>query len=154
MLASETVQQLQLGLRGSVIRPEIAQYDGARKIYNAMIDKRPALIAQCRDVADVIAAVNFGRENGMDVAVRSGGHHGAGLSLVDDGLVIDLSPMKGIRVDPQAKTVWVQAGCTWGDVDHATHAFGMAAPSGILSTTGWVGWRWAAEPETSPELTV
>jgi len=136
MLASETIQQFKVGLRGSVIRPGDPNYDTARKIYNAMIDKHPAMIVQCRDVADVISAVNFGRENKLDVAIRSGGHHGAGLCLVDDGLVIDLSSMKGIRVDPQAKTVQVQAGCTWGDVDHATHAFGMAAPSGILSTTG------------------
>lgn len=139
MVASEVVQQFQVGVRGAVIQPGDPEYDAARKIYNAMIDKRPAMIVQCRDVADVISAVNFARENKLDLAIRSGGHHGAGLCLVDDGMVIDLSPMKGSRVDPQAKTVRVQAGCTWGDVDHATHAFGMAAPSGILATTGVAG---------------
>ena len=139
MVANEMVEQLQVGVRGAVIRPGDADYDSARKIYNAMIDKRPAMIVQCRDVADVISAVNFGRENKMDIAIRGGGHHGAGLCLVDDGLVIDLSPMKGIRVDPQAKTVWVQAGCTSGDIDHAAHVFGMAAVSGIVSTTGIAG---------------
>ena len=110
--------------------------DTARTLYNAMIDKRPALIAQCRDVADVISAVRFARDHDLAVAIRGGGHNGAGLGSVDDGLVIDLSPLKGIRVDPRAKTVRVQGGCTWGDVDHATHAFGMATPSGILGTTG------------------
>ena len=136
MLANETVQQFKASLRGALVQPGDPIYDAARTIYNGMIDKRPALIAQCRDAADVISAVNFARQQKLDIAIRSGGHHGAGLCLVDNGLVIDLSPMKGIRVDPQAKTVRVQAGCTWGDVDHATHAFGMATPSGIVSTTG------------------
>jgi FAD/FMN-containing dehydrogenase len=124
------------GLRGRVIARTDPEYDEARTIYNAMIDKRPALIARCHDAADVIAAVNFARENQLEVAIRSGGHNGAGLALVDDGLVIDLSPMKGIRVDPEARTVQVEAGCTWGEVDHAAHAFGLAVPSGIISTTG------------------
>jgi FAD/FMN-containing dehydrogenase len=101
-----------------------------------MIDRYPRLIARCRDVADVIASVNFGRDSGLSVAIRSGGHNAAGLGTVDDGLVIDLSPMKGIHVDPAARTARVQGGCTWGDVDHATHAFGMATPSGFVSTTG------------------
>jgi FAD/FMN-containing dehydrogenase len=139
MFTDESLKQLQSGFRGVVIQPTDPSYDNARKIYNAMIDKRPALIVQCRDVADVISAVNFARENQLEVAIRSGGHHGAGLSLVDNGLVIDLSPMKGIRVDPQAKTVRVQSGCTSGDVDHATHAFGLAMVSGIVSTTGVAG---------------
>ncbi len=124
------------GLHGQLITPADANYDEARTIYNAMIDKRPALIARCQDAADVIAAVNFARENHLDVAIRGGGHNGAGLALVDDGLVIDLSPMKGIHVDPEARTVQVEAGCTWADVDNATHAFGLAVPSGIISTTG------------------
>jgi FAD/FMN-containing dehydrogenase len=101
-----------------------------------MIDKRPRLIVRCANVADVIAAVNFGREHDLDTAVRGGGHNGPGLALVDDGLVIDLSAMKGLRVDPEARTVRVEPGCTWGDVDHATHAFGLATVSGVLSTTG------------------
>ena len=140
MLATqESLAQLQTNLRGVVIQPTDANYDQARMIYNAMIDKHPALIVQCRDVADVISAVNFARENKLEVSIRSGGHHGAGLCLVDDGLVIDLSPMKGIRVDPQEKTVRVQSGCTSGDVDHATHPFGLAMVSGIVSTTGVAG---------------
>jgi FAD/FMN-containing dehydrogenase len=101
-----------------------------------MIDRRPALIARCAEVADVIAAVNFGRENEMLVSVRGGGHHGAGFSVNDGGLVIDLSAMRGIRVDPAARTARVDGGCTLGDVDHATHAFGLATPNGIFSTTG------------------
>jgi FAD/FMN-containing dehydrogenase len=136
MLTSEVVRQLQATLRGPLVAPGDTGYDAARSLYNAMIDKRPAVIAQCRDVADVISAVRFARENELVVAIRGGGHNGAGLGSVDGGLVIDLSPMKGIRVDPRAKTVRVQGGCTWGDVDHATHAFGMATPSGILASTG------------------
>ncbi len=134
--SDEALQQFQTSLRGAVVQPGDANYDDARTLYNAMIDKRPALIAQCRDVADVINAVNFGRDQKLDIAIRSGGHHGAGLSSVDGGLVIDLSNMKGIRVDPQARTVRAQAGCTQGEVDHATHAFGLATPTGIVSTTG------------------
>ena len=110
--------------RGAVIRPGDAEYDSARKVYNGMIDKRPAVIARCVDVADVIAAVNFARTSGLLTAVRGGGHNGGGLGTCDDGLVIDLSRMKGIRVDPIARTAQVEGGCTWGDVDHATHAFG------------------------------
>ncbi|MBP6016330.1 MAG: FAD-binding oxidoreductase [Candidatus Promineofilum sp.] len=133
---SEALNSLATGLQGDLITPADAGYDEARTIYNAMIDKHPALIARCASVADVIAAVNFGRDQHLDVAIRGGGHNGAGLALVDDGLVIDLSPMKGIQVDPDARTVRVEGGCTWGEVDQATHAFGLAVPSGIISTTG------------------
>ncbi len=122
--------------RGQLIQPGDPEYDEARTIFNAMIDKRPALIARCANVADVISAVNFGREQQLETSIRSGGHNGPGLSLVDDGLVIDLSRMKGIRVDPEARTVVVEPGCTWGDIDHATHAFGLATVSGVISTTG------------------
>jgi FAD/FMN-containing dehydrogenase len=101
-----------------------------------MIDRHPAVIVRCTDVADVIAAVNFARDQRLLVAIRGGGHNGGGLGTCDDGLVIDLSPMKGVRVDPAARTARVAGGCTWGDVDHATHAFGLATPSGIISTTG------------------
>jgi FAD/FMN-containing dehydrogenase len=104
-----------------------------------MIDKRPRLIARPVDVADVMAAVEFGGENGLLTAIRGGGHNGAGLGTCDDGLVIDLSRMKGIRVDPGGRTVRAEAGCVWGDVDHATHAFGMATPCGFISTTGVAG---------------
>lgn len=128
--------ELQAALRGELIAPEGAHYDEARALYNAMIDKKPALIARCANVADVIQAVNFARGQKLSVAVRSGGHSGPGLASVDDGLVIDLSPMKGIRVNPETRTVRVEPGCTWGDVDHATHAFGLATVSGVISTTG------------------
>lgn len=129
-------ESLRTTLRGSLIEPGDERYEAARKVYNGMIDRRPAAVARCADVADVMAAVNFGRDQGLKIAVRSGGHNAAGLGVCDDGLVIDLSPMKGIRVDPKARAVQVQGGCVWGDVDHATHAFGMATPSGIISTTG------------------
>ncbi|MFC7202147.1 FAD-binding oxidoreductase [Haloferax namakaokahaiae] len=133
---SGAIEQLQQQLRGELIQPDDPAYDEARTIYNAMIDTRPRFIARCTDVADVIAAVNFGREQQLDTAIRSGGHNGPGLSLVEDGLVIDLSEMKGIQVDADARTVRVEPGCTWGDVDHATHAFGLATVSGVISTTG------------------
>jgi FAD/FMN-containing dehydrogenase len=129
-------QALQANLRGQLIRPGDEAYEEARHIYNGMIDRHPALIAQCVDVADVIAAVNFARETGLPLAIRGGGHNGAGLASVDNGLVIDLSLMKGIHVDAKAGTVRVEGGCVWGDVDHATHPFGLAVPSGFISTTG------------------
>jgi FAD/FMN-containing dehydrogenase len=135
--ADETaIEEFRETFRGDVFTQDDEGYDEARNIYNAMIDKRPGMVAKCANVADVIAAVTLGRENDFDIAVRSGGHNGPGLALVDDGLVIDLSEMTGIRVDPEAKTVRVEPGCTWGDVDHATHAFGMATVSGIIATTG------------------
>jgi FAD/FMN-containing dehydrogenase len=123
-------------LRGRLIEPNDPDYDEARKVYNAMIDKKPRLIVRCVDVADVIACVNFARENNLLLAIRSGGHNAGGLGIADDALVIDLAPIKYTRVDPAAQTVAVGGGCTWGDVDHATHAFGFAVPSGIISTTG------------------
>ncbi|MDX1686446.1 MAG: FAD-binding oxidoreductase [Candidatus Promineifilaceae bacterium] len=135
-LDEEAVEAFAGQLRGELITPASADYEEARTIYNAMIDKRPALIARCENVADVISAVNFARQNDLDLAIHGGGHNGAGLALVDDGLVIDLSPMNGVHVDPDAGTVRVQGGATWGEVDHASHAFGLAVPSGIISTTG------------------
>jgi len=136
MLTQENIAQLKQSLRGKLIQPNDADYDTCRKVYNGMIDKKPALIAKCANIADVITAVNFARENNVLTAIRSGGHNGGGLGICDDGIVIDLSMMKGIHVDPEAQTAWVEAGCTLGDVDHATHAFGLATPSGIFSTTG------------------
>jgi FAD/FMN-containing dehydrogenase len=138
-MAAVQIEQLRAGVRGAIIQPGDAEYDAARKVYNGMIDKRPAVIVRCVDVADVIAAVNYARASGVLTAIRGGGHNGGGLGTCDDGLVIDLSPMKGIRVDPAAKTVRVQPGCTGGDMDHATHAFGMATPGGTVSTTGVAG---------------
>ncbi len=136
VLEESTIAGLQAGLRGELIQPGDEGYETARKVYNAMIDRHPRLIARCADVADVIAAVNFARENELTLAVRGGGHNGGGLGVWNGGLVIDLSRMKGIRVDPERRTVRVEGGATWGDVDHATHAFGLATPSGIISTTG------------------
>ena len=132
----ETISSFAANMRGPVIRRGDAQYDEARKLYNGMIDKQPMLIARCADVADVITAVNFGRDNALAIAIRGGGHNGPGLGSVDDGLMIDLSMMKGVHVDPVNATVRVEPGCTSGDVDHATHAFGLAVPFGIVSTTG------------------
>lgn len=123
-------------LRGQLIQPSDHSYDEVRQLYNGMIDKRPGLIVRCVDAADVQAAVNFARDNGLLLAVRGGGHNGAGLGSCDGGLVIDLSPMKGIRVNQAAGTVRVEGGCTWGDVDHATFPFGLAVPTGFLSSTG------------------
>jgi len=135
-LVETAVQELASRLRGALLRPGDAGYEQARQVYNGMINKHPALIARCVDVAEVTAAVNFAREHELTLAVRGGGHSGPGLGTCDDGLVIDLSNMNGIHVDPEARTVRVEGGCTWGDVDHATHAFGGAVPSGIISTTG------------------
>jgi FAD/FMN-containing dehydrogenase len=136
MSDTNPLQSLRAQLRGSLLQPGDEGYDPARKVYNAMIDKRPALIARCADVADVIACVNHAREQGMLLAVRGGGHNGGGLGTCDDGLVIDLGGLRGIRVDPKAHTARVEGGCTWADVDHATHAFGLATPAGIISSTG------------------
>ena len=141
---NEEIGKFAQSLRGSLIGRDHGEYDEVRKLYNGMIDKRPLLIARCADVADVIAAVNFGRDSALAIAIRGGGHNGPGFGSVDEGLVIDLSMMKGVRVDPANRTVRVGAGCTTGDVDHATHAFGLAIPFGIVSTTGVAGLTSAA----------
>ncbi len=138
-MALANLDSLRSRFRGDLVQPGDAAYEAARKVYNAMIDKRPALIAYCTDVADVMAAVEFGRENKMLTAVRGGGHNGGGLGVCDDGLVIDLSRMRGVRVDPAAREARVEGGCVWADVDHATHAFGMATPAGTVSSTGVAG---------------
>ncbi|HEY6283065.1 MAG TPA: FAD-binding oxidoreductase [Nitrososphaerales archaeon] len=127
---------MKLVLRGPVITPENPVYDETRKLYNAMIDKRPAVIARCRDVGDVIEAVKFGKEQGLDIAIRGGGHNGGGLGSVENGLMIDLSLMRGLRIDPVARLGEVEGGCQLGDYDHAAQAFGLATPAGIISTTG------------------
>ncbi len=134
-----SIDTIRESFRGTLIRRGDPIYDEARRLYNGMIDKRPLLIARCVDVADVIASVKFAREGGLLLAIRGGGHNGPGLGSCDDGLVIDLSPMKSVRTDPVRRTVRVDAGCTSGDVDHATHAFGLAVPFGIVSTTGVSG---------------
>jgi hypothetical protein len=135
-LTQASLAALQAQMRGSLVRPSDPEYDQARKVYNGMIDRRPALIARCQDVADVISAVHFAREQQLVVAVRGGGHNGPGFGTVDDGLVIDLAGLRGVRVDPADGTVRVGGGCVWGEVDHATHPFGLAVPCGFLSTTG------------------
>lgn len=139
MPATQAVNALEESIRGQVIGPGDSGYEEARALYNGMIDRRPRLIVRCADVADVAAAVTFARQEGWPLAVRGGGHNGAGLGSVDDGLVIDFSTQRGVRVDPDSRTVRVDAGCTSGDVDHATHAFGLAVPFGIVSTTGVAG---------------
>ncbi|MDT0686018.1 FAD-binding oxidoreductase [Autumnicola psychrophila] len=133
---SSKIKEFSSQLRGKIITPSDEDYDRTRKVYNAMIDKRPELFVMCTDVADVIASVNFGRENKIAVAIRGGGHNGGGLGLCEGGLVIDLSGIKFVRVDTSDNTVRVGGGNLWGEVDHATHAFGLAIPAGIISTTG------------------
>src|ERR687898_313285 len=127
------------GFRGELLGPEDPGYDDARGVWNGSIDRFPALIARCAGVADVIAAVKFAKDNGLLVAVRGGGHSFPGLSVCDGGLVIDLSLMKGIRVDPEAHTVRAQAGVLLGELDRETQAFGLAVPSGIVTHTGLSG---------------
>ncbi len=138
-LPDEQTEQFEAGLHGDLIRPDDADYDDARAVWNGMIDKHPALIARCRGVGDVITAVDFAREHDLLVAVRGGGHNVAGTAVCDDGLVIDLSEMQGVWVDPDAQTAWVQAGATWADVDHETQVFGLATPGGVVSDTGVAG---------------
>jgi FAD/FMN-containing dehydrogenase len=129
--------QQQLGsFGGRLIGPDDSDYDEARSLFNAMIDKRPALIARCATAGDVSKTVAFAREHGLPIAIRGGAHNGAGLGSVDDGVVIDLSLMRDVEVDPDARTVRVGGGCTWGEVDAATNEHGLATPSGIISTTG------------------
>ena len=123
-------------IRGSIILPESEDFDESRKVYNAMIDKNPGMIVRCVDAADVIACVNYARENDILLAVRGGGHNGGGLGICDGGMVIDLSGIKFVRVNPSDNTVRVGGGNVWGEVDHGTHPFGLAVPAGIISTTG------------------
>jgi len=135
-MAAIQLEQLRSSVRGSVIRPEDDAYESTRKVYNGMIDKRPALIVRCVDVADVVAAVDYARTNNLLTAIRGGGHNGAGLGTCDNGIVVDLGPMKGVRVDADRRIVRVGGGCVWADVDHATHPYGLAVPCGFISTTG------------------
>ena len=133
------VEALAGQVRGEIVRPGDPFYEEARKVHNGMHDRRPALIVHAVDVADVVAVVNFAREQGVDLAIRSGGHSAPGFGTVDDGVVLDLSRINDVRVDAEAKTARVGGGATWGDLDHASHAYGLATTGGIISTTGVAG---------------
>jgi FAD/FMN-containing dehydrogenase len=139
ILPEDAVESLKVQIHGDVLLPSDDDYDQARKIWNGMIDKRPALIVRCTGPADVIDAVKFARTHNILVSVRGGGHNVAGKALVDDGMVIDLSKMRGIHVDPKSRTVRAQAGATLGDLDRETQVFGLSVPSGIVTTTGIAG---------------
>ena len=137
--ASPIVTALRESLRGPVVGPGDPDYDTARAVYNGMIDRRPAAVARCADVADVMAAVRICRDRDATISIRGGGHNAAGLGVADDAVCIDLSAMRGIRVDPGNRTVRAEGGCRWSDVDHATGAFGLATPSGTVANTGLSG---------------
>ncbi len=139
VLDEAAVTAFRASMRGTVLGPEDTSYEIHRRVWNRMIDKHPRLIARCAGVADVLAALQFARDQHLLVAVRGGGHNVAGNATCDDGLVIDLSPMKGVRVDPVHRTVQAQAGLTWGELDRETQAFGLATPGGLISTTGIAG---------------
>src|SRR5512134_1159107 len=127
------------GFRGRLVTADHAGYDIARAVWNGAIDRRPRLIAQCIGTADVVAAVRFAREHDLEIAIRGGGHNVAGTAVCDDGIVIDLSAMRDVRVDPASRTAWVQGGALWGDVDRETQAHGLATTGGIVSHTGVAG---------------
>jgi hypothetical protein len=139
MYDDATMRALQTRLRGELLHLDEAGSETARTVSHSKMGQPPRLMVRCANVADVIAAVKFAGQHQCPVTVQGGGQHGGGLRTGDDALVIDLSRMQGIRVDPVARTVWVEGGCTWGDVDHATHAFGLATPGGMIATTGMGG---------------
>jgi FAD/FMN-containing dehydrogenase len=139
MLNADVIEQFRTGLRGGHLLRGDDGYDAARNIYNAMIDHRPGIIVRCAGVADVISAVNFARNNGLLVSVRGGGHNVSGNAVCEDGVMIDLSPMKSVHVDHEGKTVRAEPGVTWGEFDHETQAFGLATTGGLVSTTGIAG---------------
>lgn len=136
MVNASAVETLRKALRGHVVGPDSPDYDQARCVYNGSIDRRPGLVVSCANAADVASALLFAVDNDLELAVRGGGHSGPGFGTMDDGLVVDLSSMRGVRVDPTMRTVRAEGGATWGDVDHATYKFGLALPSGVISTTG------------------
>ena len=133
---ADLVGELESLVRGEIVHRQHPEYEQARRVDNGSIDKRPEVIIRCTDAGDVMAVLSVGREAQLDIAVRGGGHSVPGFGTVDDGLVIDLSPMRNVKVDPSARLAHVGGGATLGDFDHATHAFGLATPSGVLSTTG------------------
>ncbi len=127
------------GFRGRLISAGHSDYDIARAVWNGAIDRRPRVIARCHGTADVVAAVRFARDHDLEIAVRGGGHNVAGTAVCDEGIVVDLSAMRGVRVDPAGRKAWVQGGALWGDVDHETQAHGLATTGGIVSHTGVAG---------------
>jgi FAD/FMN-containing dehydrogenase len=139
VLEAAVNERLNGGFGGQVLLPEDPGYDEARMVFNVMIDRRPAVIARCSGVADVITAVNFARENDLSVAIRGGAHAVSGHAVCDQGMVIDVSPMKGVRIDPAARTAHAQAGLNWGELDRETQAFGLAVPGGRVPSTGVAG---------------
>ena len=139
ILEDAAIQDFADSLRGRLLRAGDAGYDEARRVWNGMIDRRPALIARCAGAADVMAAVRFARSHGILVSVRGGGHNITGNAVCDGGLMIDLSPMKGMRVDPRQRTARAEAGLTWGEFNRETQAFGLATTGGVVSTTGIAG---------------
>jgi FAD/FMN-containing dehydrogenase len=138
-MGKPTIEQLRARVRGDVITPQDTGYEEARRVYNAMIDRRPRVVVRCANAGDVMAGVEFAREHQLDLAVRGGGHSVPGFGTCDDGVVIDLSRMRSVRVDPQTRTARAEGGATWGDFNHAAHAFGFATTGGIISTTGIAG---------------
>ncbi|MEZ4867838.1 MAG: FAD-binding oxidoreductase [Caldilineaceae bacterium] len=139
VLDAALLQEFQANLRGELIRPGDITYDATRQVWNGLVDKRPGLIVRCHGVVDVMAAVNLARKHELLVSVRGGGHNVAGHAVCDGGLMIDLSPMCAVRVDPEAQTAHVQGGAIWADVDRETQAFGLAVPGGVVSMTGVAG---------------
>ncbi len=133
-MGKPTVDMLRERARGQVITPSDAQYEEAREVYNGMIDRRPSVIVRAVDVEDVMAAIDYARDNGLDLAVRGGSHSVPGFGTCDAGVVIDLARMNGVRVDPRQQTARAEGGCTWGDFNHATYAFGLATTGGIIAT--------------------
>ena len=142
-IGSDSIDEFHQVMRGDILLPGDSDYDTARRVWNSMIDKYPAVIARCTGTADVVAAVNFARSHAIELAVRGGGHNVAGNATIDDGLMIDLSRMKGIHVDPVRRTARVQAGATWGDLDHEIQLYGLATPGGVVSSTGVAGFTLA-----------
>ncbi len=137
--SSASIDELRSRMRGTLLQPADYQYDAARTIWNAMIDRRPALIARCVSASDVIAAFEFGKAENMEITIRGGGHNVAGQCIVDDALMIDLSPMKGIRIDPVNRTARVEPGVVWGEFDQEAQAFGLATVGGTVAHTGVAG---------------
>ena len=133
---TSAVSDLATRFSGQLLQPTDSGYEDARRVHNGLVDKRPALILRCRGVADVVEAVNFARSLSLDVAVRSGGHNVAGRATVDGGVMIDLSLMKGIYVDPKARTARAMGGATWGEYNRETQMHGLASTGGVISTTG------------------